>query len=130
MYTICKVNEAHDGITDEAAKALCKINRKNKKDVDTEIELLQFGKFAVVNGALKALAEEQIIPGDEQKINILNLVEKFEPKKEKGYSDVRIGLAIACAGWLDLEEARFFLGKCFESDYPPLKKAAEESLKI
>lgn len=129
LRAICLINEAHDMITSAASKALCIISRSSSQDVNTEIELLSFGKFSVVSGALKALNKEHVIPDDSAKIRIINLVENFNPKLEKGYTDVRMSLASACAGWLSLAEVNVFLANCLASDYQPLVKVTKAALK-
>ena len=130
LYDICKKNLEHDMITASASAAYCRIVKNNKNDVKPVLHLLSFGNFAVVNGALESLAIDKVIPKDKEKIEIISVVNSFTPKREIGYSDVRVGLAVACAGWLGLPEVDEFLSKSLEeSDYQPLTKAAEMAIK-
>ncbi|WP_165750508.1 hypothetical protein [Cellulophaga sp. Z1A5H] len=130
LYEICEKNLAHDMVTASASAAYCRIVKNNKNDVKPVLDLLSFGNFAVVNGALKSLAIDKVIPNDEEKIEIIKKIDCFTPKREVGYSDVRVGLVVACAGWLSLPEVNAFLSKTLEeSDYQPLTKAAEMAIK-
>lgn len=126
---ICKKNEEHDMITTASAKAYCRISRNNIHDATPESYLLSFGNFSVVNGALKALGQERIIPDEKNQNQIIQSLRKANFKREKGYSDVRIGLASACAGWNKTNEVESFLNECLQSDYSPLQKIAEKSIK-
>ncbi|WFO15813.1 hypothetical protein M601_019120 [Cellulophaga baltica 4] len=117
-------------ITASASTAYCRIVKNNKNDVKPVLHLLSFGNFAVVNSALKSLAIDKVIPNDKEKIEIINVINSFTPKKEVGYADVRVGLAVACAGWLGLPKVDEFLSKSLEeSDYQPLTKATEMAIK-
>jgi len=126
---ICKKNQEHDMITREVAKAYCKIVRSDEFDVDPEIYLLSFGRFSVVNGALLALGHDKVVPSQESQNKILRILNQLNFKRERGYSDVRVGLALACAGWNKTTEIKSFLEDCLGSDYLPLQKIAKNSLK-
>ncbi|MBA6316257.1 hypothetical protein [Cellulophaga baltica] len=130
LYEICKKNLEHDMITASASATYCRIAKNNNNDVKPVLNLISFGNFAVVNGALKSLAIDKVIPNDKEKLEIIKKIDLFTPKREVGYSDVRVGLVVACAGWLGLPEVDDFLSKVLEeSDYQPLTKAAEMAIK-
>ncbi len=129
LYDICKNNVNHDMITASAAMAYCRISRTTANDVSSVLELLSFGGFSVVNGALKSLAIDKIVPKAEDINIIIEKVKNFEPKHEKGYADVRVGLVVASAGWRG-GNVKDFLEKCMQNtSYEPLKKMALMSLK-
>ncbi len=129
LYDICKKNSNHDMITSHAATAYCRISRTNINDVSAVLELLTFGGFSVMNGALTSLAIDRIIPNADETSIILNNVINFEPKYEKGYIDVRVGLVVAAAGWKG-DNVKAFLEDCIQNTpYEPLKKMALMSLK-
>ncbi|WP_312076436.1 hypothetical protein [Chryseobacterium sp.] len=129
LQSICNKNEPHDMITAVASKALCKIDRKSKNDVSKVFELLLFGKFAVSNGALKSVGQDKILPEDEEIEKLIKIVSNFDSKHEKGYSDIRMGLALACAGWDKSSNVIDFLHTCIDSSYSPLQKVAANSFK-
>ena len=116
-------------ITSEASRAPCRIERSGNDDVDSVLQLLSFGNFAVVNGALKSLGQDKIIPVDQDINSIIEILNSFEPKKEKGFADVRVGLALACAGWEKRSIVTEFLDSCLLSEYSPLVKVAGNALK-
>lgn len=129
LLKICKKNESHDMITICASRAYCRIKRKNLEDASPILKMLSFGNFSVVDGALKALGEDKMILSENDQNEIINCIQKFEPKLEKGFSDIRMGLVAACENWKKTPKINCFLKECIESQYQPLIKIAKNSLK-
>ena len=129
LKKICFENKERDMITAAASKAYCRTTRKDLSDVNSVLELLSFGKFAVVNGALKATGIDCVVPSETDQNSMISNVEKAGFEREKGYSDVRVGLALACAGWEKTEVVKSFLSNCIDSSYSPLQKVAQMALK-
>ncbi len=129
LNDVCIKNEEHDMVTSSSSLALCRIERRNIKDTSTVKKQLSYGKFSVFNGALLSLGLDKIVPVLLDMDIILKKTNDFSPYYEKGYSDVRVGLALACAGWLENQNSIFFLNECLTSEYSPLVSIAKTSLK-
>ncbi|RLJ69332.1 HEAT repeat domain-containing protein [Pedobacter alluvionis] len=125
---ICNQNEDHDMVTSAAATALCRIKRANIHDVQEVQRLLTFGNFAVVDGALRSMGMDKVMPSENKIGEIINSVKEFEPKIEKGYADIREGLAVASAGWTKNELVKNFLDDCLKSGDSALAKLAKSSI--
>ncbi|MFV0305793.1 MAG: hypothetical protein ACK5IC_09975 [Moheibacter sp.] len=130
LDSVCIKNEPHSMVTMSSAQALCRIKKTSDSDILEVNRLLSFGNFSVVNGVLKFLGQDEIIPNSELEMKkIIDKVNNFEPKYEKGYSDVRVGLALACSLWPKLDFVKDFLNNCLLSSYNPLVRVATNSLK-
>ncbi len=129
LESICNSNEPHSMVTMVSSRALCRIKRTNDNDVSEVMKLLSYGNFSVINGALKSLGQDKIIPSKNEIKIIIENVNKIEAKQEKGYADIRVGLALACAGWEKTSLVMGFLNNCIESNYSPLQKVASNSIK-
>ncbi|WKX76180.1 hypothetical protein [Zobellia laminariae] len=116
-------------ITGSAAGAYFRISRDNSKDVKPLFELLSFGKFAVVDGSLEVLGLDKVIPEKKLQREIITELQSLNFKREKGYSDVRMGLALACAGWEKSPQVNSFLDSCIQSNDTQLQKVALNSKK-
>ncbi|RQO73953.1 hypothetical protein DBR43_00665 [Pedobacter sp. KBW06] len=128
FYKICLENQEHDMITCYAAMAYTRIMRTSDNDVSPVFALFKFGGFSVINGALRGIAADKLILQKEEIEKLISLVEKIPQKHEVGYSDLRIGLACACAGW-DKSLVSGFLERCFTSPDKELINVAEKALK-
>jgi len=128
LLKICEANEEHDMITDAAAKIYVVLEMADSKDISPAKKLLDFGKFSVIAGATRGLASVKSSPSDSDKSFLIQFINKFEPKREPGFEDVRMGLASCCAGWLEFPPAKNFLEDCTHSEYSPLVKLAKRSL--
>lgn len=128
LVAVCDKNEAHDMVTSGASTALCRIRRTSLNDTKEVQRLLSVGNFAVIDGALRSMGIDQVIPTENEIIAIIASVNRFEPKREKGYADIREGLAVACAGWGKNETVKIFLEGCLNSGDSPLVKLAKSSV--
>lgn len=128
FYNICLQNKEHDMVTTYAAMAYCRIVRNATNDITPNLELLKFGKFAVVNGAFRVLAADQVIPTEKEMQQLIAFTDSIPVKREKGYSDIRTGLAAAAAGWKS-KTATSFLEICAADADSELSKVAKNSLK-
>lgn len=129
LLNICKINEEHDMITISASGAYFRVSKDSVEDVKPLFELLSFGKFAVIDGALEVLGLDKIVPERYLQGEIIEKFQNLNFRREKGYSDIRIGLALACAGWEKSNVVNSFLDTCIQSDYTPLQKVAMKSKK-
>ncbi|SHG14859.1 hypothetical protein [Pedobacter caeni] len=128
LYKICRENKDHDMITCYTSMAYMRIMRTSDHDVSAVFDLLAFGDFSVINGALRGIAADKLMLKNEEIERLIHMVEKFPQKHEIGYCDLRIGLACACAGW-DRNLVHGFLEGCFTSADKELVKVAEKALK-
>lgn len=128
LEDICKKNEDHDMVTSAAATALSRIRRANINDVQEVQRLLTFGKFAVIDGALRSMGIDKVIPNENEISEIIGFINAFEPKIERGYADIREGLAVASAGWTKNETVNKFLDDCLQSGDSALSKLAKSSM--
>jgi len=129
LEDICNKNEDHDMVTSAASTALSRIKRTNINDVDEVKRLLTFGNFAVVDGALRSMGIDRVMPKEEEVNEIIHAIKAFEPKIETGYADIREGLAVACAGWIKNQETKSFLDDCIQSGDSALAKLATSAQK-
>lgn len=129
LKKICKENKEMDMVTAAASKAYCRITRKDLTDVASVLEFLTFGKFAVVNGALKSVGIDRVVPSEKDQYDLITRINNAGFEREKGYSDVRMGLALACAGWKKNDIVKSFLEQCINSNYSPLQKVVENALR-
>ncbi|MNX42351.1 hypothetical protein D3C86_727710 [compost metagenome] len=128
LENICARNEEHDMITSAASMALCRIRRTDLNDVKEVQRLLGIGKFAVVDGALRSMGIDKVIPTEANINTIIDSINAFEPKIEVGYADVREGLAVAAAGWPKNDIVKMFLEGCINSGDSALAKLAKSSI--
>ena len=126
---ICEEDLDKDMITSCATKAYIRLTRENLYDVSTAVKVLKKTKsHSVRHGALWSLGQDKVIPNtDDQKI-LIKLCEGLGSNRDTKRSDLRQGLAAACAGW-NGDHVDSFLSECMTSDYVPLKYAAEKALK-
>lgn len=101
---IVRENLPKDTITIAAAKCYIRLMRESSDDAGSVIELLEFGSISVVTGALRVLAEDQIIPKKEEIAAILQLSWNINKHKDRiglewALIDPRNYLALACANW-------------------------------
>lgn len=131
ISAICEKNIDKDMVTSQAAKAYVRIKRKDLSDISPVIDLLDFGKYAVLDGAFRAIGEDQMHFTDEEIKYLINFVKKIPIKKEKGFMDIRYGIALACIGWnKNLDVVQNFLNDCVNQDQDKtLSKVAEKALK-
>lgn len=129
FYKICKENKEHDMVTSSATKAYIRIARTNIQDVNPILDLLSFGKFEVVSSAFEVLGEDKMMPSLKEIIFFLDYVSKSAIVNEKGYTDFRIGLVCACAGWKGIPEVSVFLNECVKEEESFFVKVAINALK-
>jgi hypothetical protein len=116
---IVKENIPHDTITSGAARAYVRLKRKSINDGKPVLELLNFGSYSVIGGALEALAYDQMMPDNETIEKIIKICWDIHKHKDRvgleyGLGDRRIYLAIACANW-DRNLTEAFLNHCIET---------------
>lgn len=129
IEAICIKNEEHDMITMKAAGCFLRLSRVNLHDINPVNQLLQHAKFSVFTGVLMTMSIDKMNFTDKETEALLLLVSTTAPKREKGYTDARIGLANACAGWKKTEPILGFLNDCLNDEYNPLQKVAKNALK-
>ncbi len=125
---ICKENIEHDMITSRASGCYLRLSRINLIDIKPVEKLLSYGKFAVINGVLKTIGIDKMMFTDKEIESLILFVNKIPIKQQKGYSDIRIGLANACAGWEKSEKIIVFLKECINDNDSTLIKVAKNSL--
>ncbi|MDR1284818.1 MAG: hypothetical protein LBJ88_01295 [Campylobacteraceae bacterium] len=126
---IVKQNIPHDMITINAALSYVRLKRQSLQDGNLVVELLKFGNFSVIEGAVMALAYDQMKPDNESAEKIIKL--SWDWRNEKGYGDNRKYVAIACWNW-DKKLTESFLNHCIETadQYDNnLKEICQNSLK-
>lgn len=129
FYKICKENKEHDMVTSSAVKAYVRIARANIQDVNPILDLLSFGKFEVVSSAFEVLGEDKMMPPLKEILFFLDYVSKSTIVNEKGYTDFRVGLMCACAGWKGIPEVSVFLNECIKEEDSFFVKVASNALK-
>ncbi len=132
---IIKANNPHDMITYAAAQTYVRLNRQSLSDASPVLELLQFGGLSVVNGCLKPLGYDKMLPDENQIKELIRLCWDLHQHKDRignegGFSDPRYGIAAACAGW-DRQLTKDFLEHCLATANgdTPLEYVSENSLK-
>lgn len=125
---ICSENLMHDLITSKAAIALCQLRAVDGSDVTEVKRLLTFGNFSVISGALDFLGIEKIIPTESEQDFLIDSVAQLSFEEVPGRSDIRLGLALACAGWDKRPNVVDFLLTCVESKSSYLRDIATKSL--
>lgn len=128
LYQICLDNMEHDMITSYAAMAYTRIMRTSDNDVSPVFDLFKFGGFSVINGALRGISADRLMPKEEEINRLISLTENFPQKHEVGLGDLRLGLACACAGW-DKNLVSGFLERCLTGPDKQLGYVAEKALK-
>jgi HEAT repeat protein len=127
LSRIIYANKTHDALTIAAATAYCRIARTSINDAKPILELLEFAKFSVASGALRALGCDRMVPPEVDVKRILDHTRRFN--YETGYGDPRYGAAVAAAGWGDAPEILAFLESCLESKDSGVVEAAKSSLR-
>ncbi|MDR1317958.1 MAG: hypothetical protein LBK13_13915 [Spirochaetales bacterium] len=107
-----KQNTPHDMITIYAALSYIRLKRQSVQDGNPVVELLNSGNFSVIEGAVMALAYDQMKPDNESVEKIIKL--SWDWHNEKGYGDSRKYVAIACWNW-DKKLTESFLNHCIET---------------
>lgn len=126
---ICEADIDEDMITTCATKAYIRLTRQTLRDVSIAIEVLQHTKsHAVREGVLWSLGQDKVVPGLKEQELLIEMCKNWGTDGNDGRSDLRQGLAAACAGW-DAPNVRDFLEDCKNSTYAPLQYAAEKALK-
>ena len=120
-------SEEHSLISMVCATALVRLKRKGLEDSDVVIELINTGKYSLIEGALETLGYDRMIPSVEKQKIILDKCKNFGLDRPKGYTDPRYGLAASCAKW-NLELVEGFLNECIATGDVPLVYVAEKSL--
>ncbi|TCC99692.1 hypothetical protein [Pedobacter hiemivivus] len=128
LYKICLDNKEHDMITSYAAMAYTRIMRTSENDISAVFDLFKFGGFSVINGALRGISADRLMPKGEEINKLISLTENFPQKHEVGLGDLRMGLACACAGW-DKNLISGFLERCLTGPDKQLGYVAEKALK-
>lgn len=116
IEVIVQKNNPHDMITHAAAQTYVRLNRSSTHDAQPVIELLGFGGLSVVGGALVVLGHDQMMPPNNEIVELLELGWDLHRHKDRigyefGYLDPRYGLALACSRW-DKELTGPFLEHC------------------
>lgn len=116
---IVQTNIPHDMITVVSATAFVQLKRKSINDGGPVLELLEFGSISVIDGALLALAIDQMKPDTNEIIKILSYCKDINKHKDQrghefGLIDSRQYLAMACANW-GIELTKDFLNHCIDT---------------
>jgi hypothetical protein len=116
---IVHTNIPHDTITSVSSTAYVQLKRKSLSDGSPVLELLRFGSVSVINGALKALAIDQMTPTEDEIRKILFVSKDINKHKDRigheyGLMDGRQYLAMACANW-NIELTKDFLNHCINT---------------
>lgn len=135
ILSIIKQNKPHDMITYAAAQTYVRLTRHSLHDAQPVIELLKFGGLSLVDGALKPLGDDRMMPPQEEITKIIELSWNLHGHKdrignENGYMDPRYGLIVACAGW-DIQLTKDFLNHCLltSGNDTSILKVVQNSLK-
>ncbi|MFP3599209.1 hypothetical protein [Chryseobacterium sp. SIMBA_029] len=118
---IVRTNIPHDMITMASGTTYVQLKRKSIHDAAPVLELLEFGSISVIDGALLALAIDQMKPNENEIRKILSYCKDINKHKDRighefGLIDSRQYLAIACANW-DIELTKDFLNHCIDTAY-------------
>ncbi len=118
---IVRANVPHDAVTSIASMTWVRLKRKSINDGSPILELLEFGGVSVIQGALLALAMDQMKPDANEIRSILLKCKDIHKHKDRlghefGLIDSRLFLAIACANW-ELELTNDFLNHCIETAF-------------
>jgi hypothetical protein len=129
LAEICLKNEPHDLVTSGAAMSYLRLKRKNLSDVSPIFEYLDGINYSLVTGFFYALGYDKMVPSiEEQKMLIAKSYDLGFDCDDEGYSDLRYGLAAACAGW-DAPIVKIFLEECCMDGSEAVKYVALSSLK-
>jgi hypothetical protein len=109
---IIKQNTPHDMIIINAALSYVRLKRQSLQEGNPVVELLNFGKFSIIEGAVMALAYDQMNPDNESIEKIIK--SSWDWRNEKGYGDNRKYVAVACWKW-DKKLTESFLEHCIET---------------
>ncbi|WP_410877848.1 hypothetical protein [Myroides sp. DW712] len=122
LSIIIENNIIHDMITNEATLAFIRIKRENKNDIIPILKLLKEGNLSVLNGALKSLAFDDVIPEKEDRytlIDAVNLKQTLIKEQHKvGVFDPREYLLSAMSKW-DKKDPKIssFIEECSKDEY-------------
>ncbi|MHC5310999.1 hypothetical protein ACYSNM_13220 [Myroides sp. LJL116] len=122
LSIIIENNKMHDMITNEATLAFIRIERKSTKDVIPILELLKVGNLSVLNGALKSLTFDDVVPEKEdiyKVIDAVNLKKSLIKEQHKvGVFDPREYLLSAMSKW-DKKDPKIinFIEECSKDEY-------------
>ncbi len=119
IESIVRANIPHDMITSVSGTTYVQLKRKSINDASPVLELLEFGSVSVIQGALLALAIDQMKPEENEIRKILTFCKDINKHKDRigyeyGLMDCRQYLALACANW-DIELTKEFLNHCINS---------------
>lgn len=121
MENIVIENLPHDAITIAATTTFIQLKRNSTNDGQLILELLKAGSVSVINGALYALAIDNMIPNEEIITQILEKCRDINKHKDRigyefGLLDSRLYLASACANW-NKKITTDFLNHCIQTAY-------------
>lgn len=123
-------NKRLDAITSAAALAYVRLMRKNNNDISPVLFLMKKGDLSVLNGAMKALDIDSMIP-DKKEIEIL--IQEFDNIQherlfESGCGDPRAKLLSAMSKW-DKASTEEFIMRFLDSKDDDLNEHARLALK-
>jgi hypothetical protein len=122
LSIIIENNIMYDMITNEATLAFIRIERKSTKDVIPILKLLKVGNLSVLNGALKSLTFDDVLPEKEdiyKIIDSINLKKTLIKEQHKvGFFDPREYLLSAMSKW-DRKDPKIinFIEECSKDEY-------------
>lgn len=127
LENIISENKIHDQITTISALSYVRLMRVNINDATPVIKLLKKGNLSVIDGALAALAYDDMVPSDEQIMQIISTIN--ENKEDEltfiGILDPRSFLISAMSKW-DENLVSDYIRKYI--DHPRLKEYALKAL--
>ncbi len=129
LEEICLKNEPHDLVTSGAAMSYLRLKRKSLSDVSPIFDYLEGINYSLLVGFFYAMGYDKMVPSAEEQKKLIaishNLGFDFD---DEGYSDLRYGLAAACAGW-EAPIVNDFLVLCSVEGSEAVKYVALSSLK-
>lgn len=122
LSIIIENNIIHDMITNEATLAFIRIKRENKNDIIPILKLLKEGNLSVLNGALKSLAFDDVIPEKEDIYKLIGAVELktalIKEQHKVGVFDPREYLLSAMSKWNSKDpKMSSFIEECSKDEY-------------
>jgi HEAT repeat protein len=129
IKTIIDKNEPHDMITIAAARSYVRLNRKDLRDVEPVIDLLQFGNLSVLNGATAILTFDDMSTSEENAKTIISIMDskKEEDIAIRGLGDPRENLISAMSKWKN-PTSETYIKRFLDSPNRSLRMCAESAI--
>lgn len=99
LQEIIDQNKAFDAITGFAALAYIRLTRKNANDMETVIDFMTIGNTSVFDGAVMALAYDDIIPTESEMKKVIEILNARKAVYDRPYSNPIAMLISAMYKW-------------------------------